>query len=218
LEATETAVTPEISDNVSVGTSGWYQYEYTIDQANFASDGVYKISVSSKDNTGNTPENTNYEDKIILFRVDSTAPEINSITGLENSIINATGVNVKYTVYDTIALQSVAVYVDGQQVDSITEFGDDLNNYSGDFSLEENSSAQTVRLVVTDKAGNVTDTESSSFSSAYAFNSKVTVSTNMFVRWYANKPLFWGSIIGFVVILGGIFFLIVLLKRKKREK
>ncbi len=50
-------------------------------QRQFASDGVYKIAVSSRDATGNSPENINYDDKTILFRVDSTAPEITSVTG-----------------------------------------------------------------------------------------------------------------------------------------
>ena len=43
----------------------------------------------------------------------------------------------------------------------------------------------------------------------------VTVSTNMFVRWYANKPLFWGSV-GGVGVLGIGAGLLVFLKKKKK--
>lgn len=217
LEIAAPAISPEINDRVTTGSSGWYQYQYTISKDNFAADGIYKIVVSSKDETGNNPQNTNYEDKTILFRVDSTAPEINSITGLENKIINATGVTVKYTIFDTISLASVDVYVNGEKVESVSDFGDDFNNYSGEVQLKESSSEQSVRIVATDKAGNVTDTDSSDFTSAYKFNSKVTVSTNVFVRWFANKLLFFGSIAGVLILIGGVSFLIVVLKRRKKK-
>jgi hypothetical protein len=182
---------------------------------NFASDGVYKIAVSSKDATGNTPENNNYEDKVILFRVDSTAPEITSISGLENSVIDATEQTVKYTVYDTIALDSVSVYVDGTEIDRVTDFSADANNYDGTFVLTESANAQKVRLVVTDKAGNVTDTDSDDFTSSYAFNNDVTVSTNIFVRWFANKALFAGTLGGGGAVIGGGTGATVFLRKRK---
>lgn len=216
LENVIYTVTPEINDTVAVGESGWYQYKYIISAENFTSDGVYKISVSSKDATGNTPENNNYEDMGITFRVDSTLAEIASIVGLEEAIINATEVDVKYTVFDTMGIKSIKIYVDGELVDEITDFSADLNNYNGSFVLNEKSSAQSVRIVVEDLSGNITDTDAENFSSAYEFNKTVTVSTNIFVRWFANKPLFWGSIVGVTGIAGFLWFFLIG-KRKKKE-
>lgn len=211
-------VTPGINDKVKVGESGWYQYQYTISKDNFKLDGVYKISISSKDASGNSPENSNYEDKNILFRVDSTLPEITSIVGLEESIINAPEVKVNYTVYDTIGLKSIKIMVNGKQLgETITDFGDDLNNYTGFFMLSESKDIQNVRIIVEDLSGNITDTDAEEFVSAYTFNKAVTVSTKWYIRWFANKPLFWGTVIGGAALLAVLFF-IILAKRKKDEE
>lgn len=212
-------ISPKIGQETQIGDSGWFQYTYTIGKENFTSDGVYKISISSEDATGNTPENNNYEDKLIVFRVDNTVPEITSIVGLEENIVNAQEVEVKYDIYDTIGLKSVTVYVDGQMHgEAVTDFGVDINNYSGSFVLQEDRSEQSVQIVVEDLAGNVVDTNSQSFESAYAFNKSVTVSTNVLVRFTANKPLFFGSIGGVAVVLAAGSFFIVSRRRKKLMK
>lgn len=215
VENAQCDVTPVINDKVSTGNSGWYQYDYTIHKEDLSTDGVYKIVVSSEDEAGNTPENTNYEGQAILFRVDSTAPELTSVTGLEKPIVNAQNLTVDYDAYDTIGLKSITIYVDDKEVDKIVDFAGDANDYSGSFDIGESKNAQKVHLVVEDKAGNITDTDTDDFSSAYDFERTVTVSTNMFVRWYANKPLFWGSV-GGVGVLGIGAGLLVFLKKKKK--
>lgn len=199
-------VDPEINDQVSVGSSGWYEYKYTISKVNFAAEGVYKISVSSKDAAGNTPENNNYDNMDIQFCVDHTKPEITSIVGLEKNIIHTQEVVVKYTVFDAIGLKSIKVLIDGKQVGgTITDFSDDINNYSGSFALGESNSVQKIQILAEDLSGQVTDTAADDFQEecAYKFHDEVTVSVNMFVCWFANKPLFWGTIGAVVVLIGG---------------
>ncbi len=196
---------------------GWYQYEYVIDKSNFKQDGLYKIDISSADATGNTPENNNFEDKKISFKVDATAPEITSIKGLEEPRIKANKQDVDFDVYDTIGLKSVEVYVDGKpEGKTITDFSADLNNYSGSFTLNESNKSQEVRIKVTDLAGNVTDTADNDFTSAYAFEDKVTVSTNIIALWFANKPLFFGTIAGVLIIAAAIWY--ALNGRRRREE
>lgn len=225
---------PVPNANVNVGQSGWYQYRYTISKENFNADGMYSITLSSEDEAANTPEsnpnnstdeNGNAIVDTMQFRVDGTAPEITSIVGLENRIINEQTVDVRYSVYDAIGLKSITVYLDGKAQESITEF-EDINNYSGTFALNESSSEQKVRILAVDKAGNTTDTDDFGKTDAngnviipmpaYSFNNTVTVSTNFFVRWYANKPLFWGSIGGVVGLAAIIWILIILLKKRKK--
>ena len=42
----------------------------------------------------------------------------------------------------------------------------------------------------------------------------VTVSTNFFIRWYANKPLFIGSLAGLAAVVAVV---VILLAKKKRK-
>ena len=224
----------DINAQVSIGESGWYQYVYTIKSSNFEKDGVYKISLissyattdSEKNDSTSVPDNSvdaagNKIVDAINFTVDATPPEIRNIIGLDKAIVNAQDLTVKYTVVDVGGLKSVEIFVDNKPLDTITTF-DNLNSYTGEFVLGENNNAQTVRIKVTDLAGNVTDTESIDDEDVplgeFAFNKTVTVSTNLFVRWYANKLLFWGSIGGVVVLAGAICFIVAFKRKKKEEK
>ena len=50
------------------------------------------------------------------------------------------------------------------------------------------------------------------------FLDEITVSTNFFVLWYANKPLFWGSMAGIAALLGLAFWFFVIKKRDKEDE
>lgn len=234
-EAIDTQYTsnPTVDGNAGIGESGWYQYEYTIAKENFAEDGVYKITLTSayaaddsdRNESTSVPENSmdaagNQILNTMDFTVDTTKPEIRNIVNLDKPIVNAQTLEVGYTIVDVGGLKSIEIIVNGSTIDTLTDFGDNAFNYSGNFTLNESSAAQTVQIKVTDMAGNVTDTASDDFSTndLYIFNDTITVSTNFFVRWYANQPLFWGSIGGVVVLTGVIWFLIAFKRRKKDDK
>lgn len=170
---------------------------------------VYATDDSDRNESTSVPENSidaagNQVLHTMDFTVDTTKPEIRNIVNLDKSIVNAQTLNVDYTIVDVGGLKSIEVIVNGRTIDTITEFGDSAFNYLGSFTLNESYDAQTVQIKVTDIAGNVTDTSSDDFSTndLYVFNNTITISTNFFVRWYANKPLFWGSICGVVVLAG----------------
>ena len=215
---------------------GWYQYKYVIDKSKFEADGKYEILISSAykaTDDGNADEAhvssisaTNSFDKNgtrinqnAWFVVDTEAPNISNISNLGEAIVDAREVTVDFTVEDHGGIQDVKVYVNGTETDVQKSDTNDQFTFNGSFVIGESSEAQDVRIVVEDIAGNKTDTTTEAFkeqiNGRYVFNDKVTVSTNLFVRWYANKPLFWGSIGGAAAIAAGASAAVVARRRKK---
>lgn len=236
-------VNPVVNSTVQIGQSGWYQYNYTISKDLFtddngkAIDGIYKIYIVSEDEVGNKSENINYKDADVIFRLDTTAPSLKSVSGLEKSVVNATKLDVSYEIFDSIGIKSIDVYyVNENGIDSVDRirskdskeenaagYIEDVTSYNGKFTIGE-CSKENVRFVITDLAGNVTDTGDSNNkavnfdSSSLEFNSTITVSTNPFTRWYAHTVLFWCSIAAIAVAIGACGFAVATKLRKREEK
>lgn len=236
-------VNPVVNSTVQIGQSGWYQYNYTISKDLFtddngkAIDGIYKIYIASEDEVGNKSENINYKDADVIFRLDTTAPSLKSVSGLEKSVVNATKLDVSYEIFDSIGIKSIDVYyVNENGIDSVDHirskdskeenaagYIEDVTSYNGKFTIGE-CSKENVRFVITDLAGNVTDTGDSNNkavnfdSSSLEFNSTITVSTNPFTRWYAHTVLFWCSIAAIAVTIGACGFAVATKLRKREEK
>lgn len=199
-------------------SEGWYQYIYTIKKEVFSEDGIYKLSVTSRDEAGNNPENLNAKmvlddasnevaDKDIVFYIDTTKPEITSVTGMDGAIFNENEHQVTFTVFDAIGLSddkdAVVVEINGEKADvSLTAGENDAINRTYAFTMTEGTN-QSVVISVTDKAANMRSTSDDDFNPGYAFESEITVSTNFFIRWFANRPLFFGSIGGAAAAVGG---------------
>ena len=153
----------------------------------------------------------------MAFTVDTKAPEIRNVVNLDEAVVDAESLEVSYTIVDVGGLKSIQVLLNGKlHEEAVAGFEANSFSYSGKFTIEDGKKAQTVQIIATDVAGNVTDTASKNFDTQglYVFNDEVTVSTNFFVLWYARKPLFWGSIGGAVALLGAAYYFFV---RKKRE-
>ncbi len=171
------------------GENGWYEYTFVIDKNDFVKDGSYEIKISDMDIAGNTRTNG---DEPIKFYMDKTAPVLDSVVGLEKEIVNAEEQIVNYVISDAIGLSSIMVYLNDVCIEQITSF-DNETNYEGSFRITEGF-RQKVRFVVVDKAENVFDSTSEQFAPGFSYTDDITVSTNVFIRWYANAPFFWGSI------------------------
>ena len=105
---------------------------------------------------------------------------------------------VSVEIKDNLVLEGVKIYLNGAEI----QYTNDGETYT--FDIPEMNEKQNVRIVAVDAAGNEYELSVEDF----------LVSTNVFVRWYNNTPLFVGSIVGIAVVCG--FLIIVMLKRKKK--
>lgn len=226
---------PDASDNVSIDGSGWFRYVYTISKDNFTQDGVYRITISSKDDNNNSstsvPENSidvngNSVKDSIMFTVDTTKPEIRNVSfdpqvkfHDDYASVNAQSVSVNYSIVDVGGLAYVEVFINGESQGKITEFTDSVNSYENSFVVNESGDRQSIRITAVDFAGNVTDTSSEDFNpgDSYEFRGNLLVSTNGFIRWYEDKAMFFGSIGAAVGVLV-VCWLIVIISKKKKKK
>lgn len=193
----------------------WKSYLYTIKAKNFEKEGLYDVTIDSRDRATNEVNNK-VKNTPIEFVIDKTAPTI-VITGLEKET-DANG-NVKEQRYtqssrdiniayeDNVAMGEIAIYKDDialegpwtdekalKQVDEIP------------ITIESSTNWQKLRAVAVDAAGNTAET------SEY----RVLITSNLLVQFYRNTPLVIGSSISLLAVIAVIILLIG--KRKKKEE
>ena len=198
--------------DVEGGNGKWYKYVYTIFAKNFSDDGVYRLSFHSEDAAGNISENTlDTKNKEIRFGVDKTKPNV-VLDNLESGqTYPLEKLKVSMIANDNLLLNSVVVYLDNY--DKAYKTWDakeiaDIIGKNGEFTFDvsgNSTRAHKMKVVCTDAAGNKITKEIKDF----------YVTTNLFIRYYNNKLLFFGSIAGFLLIVGVIVYAIV---RKKKAK
>lgn len=182
------------------GNGEWYQYDYTINAALFAGDGRYIVTLYSKDRADNVNENIDESKKAeISFGVDKTPPVVVPIDIASDEQYAMDVKTATVTVNDNLVLQNVDIYV-GEEKCEYIENGDSYT-----FDVPGATSRQDVTVAAVDAAGNRTN---------YVI-SGVLVTSNAFVRWYNNKPLFAGSLAGVAALGGGSVGLAGFLRRRK---
>lgn len=187
----------------SGGNGQWSQYKYIVNKALFADDGNYRLTIYSMDAAGNVNENIDESKKAeISFGIDKTNPVIVPIDFESGKQYPVEVKNVKAEVKDNLVLESVKIYLNGEEV----EYKVDGETYT--FDIPEVNEKQNVEFVAVDAAGNEYRLPIDDF----------LVSTNIFVRWYNNTPLFVGSIIGVVVLAVAITAFILFGKKKKKDE
>ena len=196
------------------GNGQWYEYIYTVLAKNFADDGVYRLTFYSEDAAGNIAENTlDTKKQEIGFGVDKTKPNM-VVTNLESdTTYPLENLTVSLSAGDNLLLQSVVVYLDDYSKAYKTWTAGEIAAIvadQGEFTFDipgDSTGAHQVKIVCTDAAGNEQTEEITNF----------YVTTNLFVRYYNNKPLFFGSIAA-VVVIAGVVIALAAGKKKKNDK
>ncbi len=149
--------------------------------------------------------------------MDNTATEVKNFTGMEKKIVNGTEQKITFTINDHGGIKEVQLIHDGE-VTKLEQNG--KKTFTGEFTLYESDQMQTFTLRITDLAGNITDTSLDEYNpgSVFVYNREILVSSNFFVRFYGNKPAFYGTIggaAGAAALAGAI---VGLRKRKKKKE
>ena len=191
--------------NTRLGDGGWYENTYTLVNDLFAEDGNYAINLLTYDVAGNNNSNAKEEDGRMQFVVDRTKPVIasNAKTGQR---INASDYMLEFNIAEAnLAEETLYIKVNGESLgmEKLIPLGG--NTYQVQLSDGLN---QTIEIYAKDLAGNE--------SGIYRIE-ELTISTNVIVLWYANTPLFWGSI-GGVAALSGLIAWLIIAKKHKKEK
>ena len=197
--------------DASGGDGEWYQYTYTVFASNFEKDDAYRLELATEDRAGNRAvSTTNEKNTKVSFVVDKTEPEIKYQNIEDNFTYAQENMTVQMRISE-LNLSKVTVYLDeeliktwdGESLDEIIQ-GDQLFEFDVPGT---STSAHTIRTIAYDKAGHKKTTEVNNF----------YVTTNIWVRYFNNKPLFFGTTGGAAGIIALIIFIIVSSKRKKSK-
>lgn len=182
----------------------WKEYRYDIAGSNFDAEGAYVVTLQSVDQATNDTTNR-LKEMNIEFVVDKTSPSV-VMGGIEDGGSYAeTGRILSVDAVDNIYLTGVEVYLNGALAASFDENWLTESYGRVEYEIKEMGSTQTVYILARDAAGNVTQTEPISF----------LISSNAFIRWFYNRPLFIGSIASALTAFGGTFMFAV--RRKGRK-
>ncbi|MDD2980444.1 MAG: Ig-like domain-containing protein [Hespellia sp.] len=187
----------------------WKSYTYTMKKANFEAEGTYSITIDSKDRATNEVNNK-VKNKNIEFVIDKTKPTV-VITGIEDGKqYNENSRDVEIAVSDNIVLDSLDVYMNDNDNPEKSYSADTIAKAQGAiaYKIDSSNKRQKISAVATDAAGNKADTDIS----------RVLITSNLFVQYYSNKPILFGSIGGVLVLGFGLYLILAKKKNSTSEK
>lgn len=174
----------------------WQEYEYKLSADTFSKEGVYNITVSSKDKAGNSSDNKS-KNVSMEFCIDNTKP-VCVISGVEENqeFEKVVSANIVVEAYDNIKFADMQVSVNGDQIKSEK----DMTDGKVSFTIDPAKGTQTLKVVCHDAAGNETVQE-------------IHFTFNVGVLGSGSPVAIIIIVIAAVLVAGGIFFIIA--KKKK---
>ncbi len=136
----------------------WKTYTYTIPAKAFKKDGVYSVTVYTRDRATNEQDNKS-RDAEINFAKDSAAPSIVTAGIKAGEVYREDKHSFNIDVTDNLGINSLVVYKNDEVIGEYTT--EDLDNDFGTetITLEEDDNAMTITIVAEDFAGNVETVE-----------------------------------------------------------
>ena len=204
-----------VSLDKSEGT--WYRYTYNINESVFSNEGEYNIVIASQDRANNKAF-SDIKNVTAKFVVDRTAPIV-TIAGLQADGRYRTDKQVVTVIPsdDGGLLKSLIIRTvdkDGKAIKELVNLeGDDLLEAveAGSITFELGEGLyQNVQIICEDVAGNIIGDSSSG-----EIYENVSVSTNAFLIFWANKVARYLAIAGVLVVLVGVVALVILKKKRK---
>jgi hypothetical protein len=209
----------------------WSKRTYVISKALFEAEGEYSVIVETKDKAETTAF-SDVKNLDVSFVVDQTAPVL-TISGLQDGgryQVDEQKVTV-IPIDDGGRLYSMKVTV-------LDSEGQPLKDANGqDISVRFEMSGEEFLSYLIETKGEITFTVPEGLEHQVVITSndcavnaenatneyhriftKVTVSQSGWIIFYANKPLFYGTVAGVTIALGLLIFLLVFKCRKKEAK
>jgi len=133
--------------------TSWKTYTYRISKDNFNTDGVYAVTVYSKDKATNVQDNKS-RDAEVSFAIDMTAPGIVAAGIEENTTYKQESLDFNLNVTDNMGVTKLTVCNNGKEIDSCT--GEELEAKGGvrSLTLKESDKEQEITVIAEDVAGN----------------------------------------------------------------
>lgn len=184
------------------GLDKWCKYRYIISKDNFKENGIYHVTIASKDSVENDAISEKFS-----FVIDNEPPVCTIFELKDGNVYVADSKDIRFKVTDNIETESVIVLLNGKEIMKLE--GDDIKkNMSEDGTLKitipSSNKSQNLVIKCIDKSGNESETEIKGF----------YITTNLWIRFINNKPL----VIGIGCAIVGIIVLIILLIIKKVNK
>lgn len=206
-----TVVENDVTASEETGNDKWSIYTYDFPSEVMTSSGKYIIKLYSVDAAGNeNPLEVNGDDEraTVTFFIDNIDPEVyfrdaDDKTEFTNADPYRTdSKRIEVEVYDNSQqeVRDVVFTLDGETISYDHEDGTMIYT----MEIPSKSSAQSLNVSLKDIAGNEVNTGVDNF----------LITTNLLILWFKNTPLFIGSIVGLLAIIGGIIFGVTRRKRK----